>query len=69
MNLRTWYHVVRGYATRQDGQTMVEYGLILALIAIEVVSALLALNGQLTNTFNSIVGTLKSSSGGTTTTG
>ena len=40
---------------REDGQTLVEYALILFLIAIVVVGALIALNGQISSTFNSVV--------------
>jgi pilus assembly protein Flp/PilA len=43
---------------RQKGQGMVEYGLIIALVAIVLVAALTALNGGLKSVFNSITATL-----------
>jgi pilus assembly protein Flp/PilA len=46
---------------RQRGQGMVEYGLIIALVAIVLVAALTALNGGLQKVFNSITNTLNSS--------
>jgi pilus assembly protein Flp/PilA len=46
---------------RQRGQGMVEYGLIIALVAIVLVAALTALNGGLQKVFNSITNTLNAS--------
>jgi len=40
--------------TRRDGQAMVEYALILALIAAVVIAVLLVLGGQISNIFNNI---------------
>ncbi|HAF49234.1 MAG TPA: Flp family type IVb pilin [Anaerolineaceae bacterium] len=42
----------------EEGQTLVEYALIIALIAIVLIVALTALGGGITNTFNNIVDTL-----------
>lgn len=39
---------------REDGQGMVEYALIIALVAIALVAALTALSGGVGNVFNSI---------------
>jgi pilus assembly protein Flp/PilA len=44
----------------KKGQTLVEYGLILALVAIVVIAVLTALGGKLTNIFNSVSTTLGS---------
>jgi len=43
---------------RQSGQGMVEYALILALVALVVIVALIATGGQLVNTFSNISVTL-----------
>ena len=40
---------------REEGQGLVEYGLIIALVAIGLVVALTALSGGLSGTFNNIV--------------
>ena len=43
---------------RKDGQAMVEYALILVLIAVVVIGALLLLGGQIKSIFTSIFGAL-----------
>ena len=44
--------------SEEEGQGMVEYGLIIALIAIVVIVAFPAVSGALTNLFNKIAGKL-----------
>ena len=39
---------------REEGQTLAEYALILALIALGVIVAVLALQGSITGLFNSV---------------
>ena len=43
---------------RKDGQAMVEYALILVLIAVVVIGVLLLLGGQIKSIFSSISGAL-----------
>ena len=43
---------------RQSGQGMVEYALILALVALVVIIALIATGGQLINRFSNISATM-----------
>lgn len=43
---------------REEGQGMVEYGLIIALIAVVLIVALTALSGGLSNTFYNITNKL-----------
>jgi len=43
---------------RRDGQAMVEYALILVLIAVVVIGALLLLGGQIKSIFSNILGAL-----------
>ena len=43
---------------RKDGQAMVEYALILVLIAVVVIGALLLLGAQIKSIFTNIVGAL-----------
>lgn len=44
----------RRLLVRQDGQGMTEYGLIIALIAVILISTLSSLSGGLTKTFNKV---------------
>ena len=56
MDLRTWLDLLRAEARREDGQTMAEYGVVLALITLAVVGAIgalaLAISGKLGNVTN-----------------
>lgn len=47
--------VVRNLVSREEGQGMAEYGLILAGIAVVVIVAITALGGRLTGLFDSIL--------------
>ena len=53
MNLSTWFSMLRAYALRQEGQTMAEYGVVLAVITLGVIVALgalaLAISGNLSS--------------------
>lgn len=51
------------FARLQRGQAMVEYALILVLIAVVVIAALIALGGQITNVFTTITNTLGGTGG------
>jgi Flp pilus assembly pilin Flp len=56
MDLRESYQLLRVAAKREDGQTMAEYGVILALITLAVVAALgvlaVAISGKLGSVTN-----------------
>jgi pilus assembly protein Flp/PilA len=43
---------------REDGQTMAEYGLILALVAVAAVGAYFALGGDISGVINNVTGSL-----------
>lgn len=43
----------------EDGQTLVEYGLLISLIALVVISVLTLLGSKIKNTFNTAAGQLK----------
>jgi len=47
-----WYIALRD---KMDGATAVEYGLIVALIAVVIIGAVTALGGQLKTVYNAIV--------------
>ncbi|MDW8028908.1 MAG: Flp family type IVb pilin [Armatimonadota bacterium] len=50
--------LLRKLLKEEEGQTLVEYGLLVALIALVVIAALTVLGRKVANTFNSINSTL-----------
>jgi pilus assembly protein Flp/PilA len=64
MNFRNWFNkmVARaaGATVREDGQAMVEYGLIVGLISIVAITLLVTIGGDLKNVFQSVVTGLSS---------
>ncbi len=57
--LTMYWDIMKCYLRRQEGQGMVEYGLILALIAVVTIGALTLLGGNLKGMFNSAAGEIK----------
>jgi Flp pilus assembly pilin Flp len=55
MSLSDWYTVLRTYAQRNDGQTMAEYGVVLAVITIGAVAVFTALSGGITGAINQVI--------------
>jgi pilus assembly protein Flp/PilA len=53
------YWSLRVWLAGEDGQGLVEYALILVLVAIVVIGVLTMMGGKITNAFNDIVGNLK----------
>ena len=51
LDLRTWFNLLRAALHREEGQTMAEYGVVLALITLAVVGVIgalgLAISGKL----------------------
>ena len=43
---------MKKFLMNEEGQGMVEYGLIIALVAVVVIGAIVALSGGITGTFN-----------------
>lgn len=58
MELRDWYELVRIHLRREEGQTMAEYGLLIALVAILVIGAITLFSGKLSTTFSTIANAL-----------
>jgi Flp pilus assembly pilin Flp len=54
MRIRDWYSLLRAFAVRQEGQTMAEYGVVLAVITLGVVAALTALALAITGKLNGV---------------
>ena len=51
-------HYLRARFNVEEGQTMAEYGVVLAVIAIGVVVALTALSGGISGAINNVIGYL-----------
>jgi pilus assembly protein Flp/PilA len=54
MELRNWFELVRIQLRREEGQTMTEYGVLLALLAVGVIAVLLLLGPKITSAFNAV---------------
>jgi Flp pilus assembly pilin Flp len=50
--------VLRARLVREDGQTMAEYGVVLAVIALTVIVAFTALSGGISNAINNVTAIL-----------
>jgi pilus assembly protein Flp/PilA len=59
--LYLWLLAQSFVARREEGQGLVEYALIIALVAILIIAALLALKDQVSSTFSTIVSGLGTS--------
>ena len=58
MKLRDWFELVRIQLKREEGQTMAEYGLLIALIAVVVMGAVLILGNKINDAFTQISGAI-----------
>ena len=58
LNLRTYYNLLRAAAQREEGQTMAEYGVVLAVITIGAIVAFTALSGGISKAINNVTGYL-----------
>jgi pilus assembly protein Flp/PilA len=57
-NVNLFVFMIRLFRWTQEGQGMVEYALILALVALIVIVALIATGGQLINVYSNITKTM-----------
>ena len=58
MDLRTWINLLRAAAQREEGQTMAEYGVVLALITLVVISAITAIGLAVAGKLGAVANTL-----------
>ena len=58
MDIRTWFNLLRAAAQREEGQTMAEYGVVLAVITLGVIVALGALALAITGKLGAVSGKL-----------
>jgi Flp pilus assembly pilin Flp len=54
MELRDWIELARIELRKEDGQTMTEYGILLALIVVGVVGVLLLLGPKIVKAFSDV---------------
>lgn len=60
MKLRDWFDLIRIQFAREEGQTMAEYGMLVALIAVVAVVGVGAFGGALNGFFSGLWGALSS---------
>ena len=58
MSFKDLIHYLRARTSVEEGQTMAEYGVVLAVIAIGVVVALTALSTGISGAINNVIGYL-----------
>jgi Flp pilus assembly pilin Flp len=58
LDLRTYYNLLRAAAHREDGQTMAEYGVVLAVITLGVIIALGTLATNITTKIGNVASDL-----------
>jgi Flp pilus assembly pilin Flp len=58
MTFSDWYEFARTNWKREEGQTMAEYGVVLAVITIGAVAVFTALSGGISGALNRVVGLL-----------
>jgi Flp pilus assembly pilin Flp len=56
MSVTEWFALAGENWRREEGQTMAEYGVVLATITIGVVLAIAALSGGIANSINKVTG-------------
>ena len=60
MTFREWFDLLRTHAHREEGQTMAEYGVVLAVITIGAVAVFTALSGGIRGALNRVISLLPS---------
>ena len=50
--------MIKRFLQEEEGQTLVEYGLLISLIALVVIAVLTLLGGRIKNTFNTAAGSI-----------
>ena len=58
MTFSDWLEFARANWKKEDGQTMAEYGVVLAVITIGAVAVFTALSGGITGAINRVIGLL-----------
>jgi pilus assembly protein Flp/PilA len=61
--LLNFYLIMRNLTSAEDGQDLVEYALVVALIAFAATAGIGSLAGSINNAFNAIAGSLTNATG------
>ena len=56
MTFAAWFEYVRANWRKEDGQTMAEYGVVLAVIVLGIVATLVLLAGGINGALNAVTG-------------
>jgi Flp pilus assembly pilin Flp len=63
MSIRNWIELLRAATQREEGQTMAEYGVVLAVITLGVIVALGLLATAITGKFGAVTNILNEATG------
>jgi Flp pilus assembly pilin Flp len=58
LDIRTWFNLLRAASLREEGQTMAEYGVVLAVITVGVIGAIGALALAISGRLGAVTGVL-----------
>lgn len=58
MTFSQWFEFARANWRKEDGQTMAEYGVVLAVITVGIVATLVLLSGGINGALNKVTGYL-----------
>ena len=58
MTFSEWFELLRTHWRKEEGQTMAEYGVVLAVITIGAVAVFTALSGGITGSINKVLSLL-----------
>jgi Flp pilus assembly pilin Flp len=58
MTFSEWFEFARANARKEEGQTMAEYGVVLAVITLGIVATLGLLSGGINGALNKVIGFL-----------
>jgi Flp pilus assembly pilin Flp len=58
MTFSEWFELLRTHWRKEEGQTMAEYGVVLAVITIGAVAVFTALSGGISGAINRVIGFL-----------
>jgi Flp pilus assembly pilin Flp len=58
MTFSEWFAFAKAYCRKEEGQTMAEYGVVLAVITIGIAATLVLLSTGINGALNSVIGKL-----------